>query len=310
MRKFRLLFGIACALSSAALVACDWNPSRPFDRHAPPVDEAIVLLDAGDAAASAATLEEYLSTGACQDGNVNVSRMLKKRPNGAFDLGLSFFGIAESYGVRFGNEEIDGGLGEPQRGLRGGQIECGLRVLRAFNQDSTLAGELRARAHYVEGNLLFLDQKYEEAVKAYDSALSLVPGLLDGGEEVGRDAAWNRAIALRRIDERKDAGQPDASSDSSSDASSDSSSDASNPDSGSDGGGDGGGNNNPDSGNQDSGKPPDPPPQEDSGPPPPPKANQDDRILDELENAPTVQQEMAKQAAAKRKGRRGTMVDK
>jgi len=309
MRKFRLLFGTACALSSAALVACDWNPSRPFDRHSPAVDDSIVLLDAGDAAASAATLEEYLSTGPCQDGNVGISNMLKKRPNGAFDLGLSFFGIAESYGIRFGNEEADGGLGEPQRSLRGGQIECGLRVLRAFSQDSTLSTELRARAHYVEGNLLFLDQKYEEAVKAYDSALALVPGLFDGGDEVGRDAAWNRAIALRRIDDRKDAGQPDASSDGSSDASSN---DASNPDSGSDGGGgDGGGNNNSDGGNQDSGKPPDPPPQQDGGPPPPPpKANQDDRILDELENAPTVQQEMAKQAASKRKGRRGTMVDK
>ena len=41
-------------------------------------------------------------------------------------------------------------------------------------------------------------------------------------------------------------------------------------------------------------------------PPPPPKANQDDRILDQLENAPTLQQEEAKHHKRQARG----MVDK
>jgi hypothetical protein len=54
-----------------------------------------------------------------------------------------------------------------------------------------------------------------------------------------------------------------------------------------------------------------PPPKqdEDAGPPPPPKANQDERMLDQLENAPTVQQEAAKKNAQKRRVVRG-MADK
>ena len=61
-----------------------------------------------------------------------------------------------------------------------------------------------AGRHYRE----FLRAKYEEAVKEYDLALTLVPGLFEeaGGDGIGRDAAWNRAIALRRIEEQKDAG--------------------------------------------------------------------------------------------------------
>ena len=69
-----------------------------------------------------------------------------------------------------------------------------------------MPGEVRARAHYLSGNLAFLDGDYEDAVTAYDRALVLTPGEADSGDPVGRDAAWNRAIALRRIDDKKDAG--------------------------------------------------------------------------------------------------------
>jgi len=177
--------------------------------------------------------------------------------------------------------------------------------------DPSTAIDLRARARYLEGNLNFLDGHYEEAVAAYDKALILAPGEADGGDPVGRDAAWNRAIAQKRIDDNKDAGK-----DSGGDAGGDSgnkSSDGGGSDSGSDSGGDSGQNQekdsgaSPDSAGPDSSQPP-PEPPPDSGPPPPPRANEDDRMLDQLENAPTVQQETAKKAAAHRKVR--GMADK
>lgn len=315
------------------IVGCQWNPSRPFEREAPEVKQAVSALDAGDAMASAKTLQEYLSTGPCAEGNIGVPDRLKLRPDGTFDLGLALFAIGESYGRRFGEEELDGGVTDAMRQLRRQSVECALRVLRAIGSDESVSVELRARARYLEGNLLFLVTDYEEAVKAYDLALRLAPGEVDAGDPVGRDAAWNRAIAQRRIEDKKNDAGPDASPDgappdASSDAASDSSPDSS-PDSGNDGGrdggsdaaqnpppdgGDGGGGNDsgpPDAGD-DSGPdaaPPPPPSPKDAGlPPPQPKSNPDERILDQLENAPTVQQEAAKKQAKMHRMR--GMVDK
>jgi hypothetical protein len=125
----------------------------------------------------------------------------------------------------------------------------------------------------------------------------------------GTAQSWNRAVALRRIEAKKDAGTPPN-------------------DAGGDGGGgdkndpnkdkDGGNDNKDKDQNKDKDKdkkdkdkdaggdnqqpPPKKDPNEpDSGasPPPPSRQNQDDRILDQLENAPTVQQEAAKKHAIK-----------
>ena len=319
MRTTRKLVLAACA---ASLVggACGWDPARPFDRDAPPVKAAITALDAGDATAAVATLSDYLSTGACADGNIGAPATLQKRADGTYDLGLALFAIGESFGRRFGEEENEPPAGSPQASVsdeqhkqRASQIECALRVVRAALGNASEPIELRSRARYLEGNLLFLGGRYEEAVTAYDESLRLSPGLPDGGDPVARDAAWNRAVALRRIEDKKDAGN-------------DASQDAAQPD-----GGDGGGG---DSGNQDSGSGGDSgknddkgdsgadsgpqqndagqdasnnnnhnKPEEDAGPPPPPKTNQDERMLDQLENAPTVQQEDAKKAAQKRRVR-------
>ncbi len=326
----------AMLLASIGVVACGWNPSRPFDREAPAVSTAIRELDAGNVDAATRALEDYLSTGACSEGNIGTPDLVKKRPDGAFDLGLSLFRIGEAFGRRFGEEVDQGGeKADPAiRTARTNQVDCALRIVRAvaelapvpgpYATESERAGapiELRARARYLEGNLLFLNEQYEDAVKAYDKALTLCPGQVDAGDAVGRDAAWNRAIALRRIEDQKDAG-PDAAQDASQDAAQDGAGDGASPDGGSpDGGGDSGadggdsGSKEPDGGadgggpdgGQDSATPPRDPP--DAGPPPPPsKANQDERMLDQLENAPTVQQELAKKAAQRRRGR--GMADK
>ncbi|WP_394837619.1 tetratricopeptide repeat protein [Pendulispora rubella] len=322
MRAHRAIF---LALAGASfVVACSWDPTKPFEREAPAVREAISALDAGDASAAASTLQEYLSTGQCESGNIGTPTFLKQRPNGSFDLGLSLFHIGEAFGGRFGDEEADGGKPSPQRDA---QIDCALRIVRAVAEDETAPIDLRARARYLEGNLLFLGGRYEGAVTAYNQALTLAPGQVDAGDPVGRDAAWNRAIALRRIEDKKDSGPPDGGGDSGDSKDPDGGNnppdsgppDSGPPDGGGDSGKDGGGDSgNPNQGNDggggDSGGPdasPNPPPQPpDAGAPPPPSnQDQDDRILDQLEKAPTVQQEAAKKIP-RRARMRGGMEDK
>jgi hypothetical protein len=305
---------------TAFVGACGWSPSRPFDRQAPAVTSAIKsLADGGDATLAAATLEDYLTTGPCADGNIGTPETLKRRADGTFDLGLSLFRIGESFGKRFGEEEADGG--DPQaKGLRGAEVGCAVRILQQIATDETVPIELRARARYLEGNLDFLDGEYEDAVRAYDKALTLAPGAADAGDRIGRDAAWNRAIALEREEEKK---HKDAGHDASQDAHQDSGKDGG-KDGGSDGGhdsgheGGGGGKDSgqdaphdsggPDGSKPDASKPQPPQPQDAATPPPPPKASQDDRMLDQLESAPTVQQEAAKKMAAKHRVR--GMADK
>jgi hypothetical protein len=317
----RSLF-LAASAASTLVVACGWNASRPFDRKAPAVTSAIKnLADGGDATAAAATLEDYLSTGPCSDGNIGTPETLKKKADGTFDLGLSLFRIGEAFGRRFGEEELD--AGDPKlKGMRGAEVGCAIRILQQVANDETVPLDLRARARYLEGNLDFLDGQYEDAVHAYDLALTLAPGETDAGDSLGRDAAWNRAIALtREEDKKKDAGH-DASNDAHNegggkDGGQDGGHDSGGKDSGHDSGGGGGKDSGQDSGH-DSGGPdgggkpdapqPQPKSQDAAPPPPPPKANQDERMLDQLESAPTVQQEAAKKMAARHRVR--GMADK
>ncbi len=321
-----LLGSVAWALFVSA---CGWDPTKPFERESPQVREAIVHLDGGDARAAAALLADYLTTGACEDGNIGTPDRVQKRPNGAFDLSLALFTIAEMFGQRFGEEE----KGAPEsdsnaKGLRAGQVECALRIVRAAAADPAGPPEFRARAHFLEGNLLFLNAAYEEAVRAYDKSLEIAPGMGDGGplgapdggppyaaDPIGRDAAFNRAIALRRIEDKKDAGQDAASDSSDQDGSSGDGGGNQSPDGGGnqgDGGKDSGQDKSDDAGEDSGGEPP--PKNDDKGnqgkdPTPPPQAptpsrqSQDERILDQLENAPTVQQEAAKRDAKRRRVR-------
>jgi hypothetical protein len=312
MQRSRTL-AVAFLAVCVVIAACGWDPSKPFEREAPQVNAAIGALDGGDARAAMTTLEDYLSTGECKEGSIGAPEIVRKRPNGTFDLGLSLFKVGESYGRRFGEEELDAGGDDQARALRGAQIACALRVVGAIAGDESVPLDVRARARYLEGNLNFLDGHYEEAVHAYDKALTLAPGMTDGGDPTGRDAAWNRAIAQKRIEDKKDSGQ-DAAQDSGNDGQSGDGSSEGGRDSGSEGGSDSGGGNQ-DSGDQDSGgkdggaDSSQPPPQApDASSPPPPSPSQDDRILDQLENAPTVQQEAAKKAASRHQ-RRG-MADK
>ncbi|WP_206079553.1 tetratricopeptide repeat protein [Polyangium spumosum] len=345
------LFALACVLGGATWLAsgCSgWDPRSPFERNAPAVDQALADLDAGRFESAEEALETYLGTGPCTDAGIGLPDAVRQKYNGSFDLGLVLFSIAEKYGRRFGEEEMgDGGPEEEQlAAMRSLEIDCALIVARAIAEDPKVPIDLRARAHYLAGNLEFLRKKYEEAVRHYDDAIALVPGLPEdaAADGIGRDAAWNRAIALRRIEDEKDAGQDaeqDAEQDANQDAGEDGGDDASDGSDGddgsdgSDGGDDGGNDAGEDGGNdagedagddagkdggdgdggqdqdagedagKDAGQPPPPPPQPAS---PEPQPGQEDRILDRFEEAPTYQEQEAKMKAGTRRGR--VMEDK
>jgi hypothetical protein len=334
-RSLRLAGAVVIGVGLAGVIAwavSGWDPRSPFERNAPVVEQAIHDIDAGNLASAEEALEAYLGTGACGDGGIGLPPSIHDKSSGTFDLGLTLFYLAERFGHRFGDEDQnDGGQAEELLAQqRSSEIDCALLLVKAIAADTKVPLELRARAYYLAGNLELLRSKYEDAVKQYDLALGLVPGLYEeaGGDRIGRDSAWNRAIALRRVEEQKDSGS-DGSDGSDGDDGSDGS-DAS-PDSGdggdagpdgSDGGGDsgdgdGGGDKDAgqdggkDGGDGDSGSPPPPPSAKQDQPSPPPQ--QDERMLDKLEEAPTYQQEeaRAREAARERSGvRRGKMEDK
>jgi Ca-activated chloride channel family protein len=301
-------------LALLAVAACSRDRHSLFERNAPEVDRAIAALEANDAGAAASLLEQYLSTGKCEKGEIGAPERVGERPNASFDLGVALFRIAEHYGLRFGDElpPLDGGPSPEEKALstqRSAEVDCALRVVRIVGPDPKQPAEFRARALYLAGNLEFLRGDYRTAVKSYDAALKIMPGLApDAGDSIGRDAAHNRAIALRRIEDEKkhpDAGPPDAGPP-----------DAGPPDAGPPDGGnddkDGGSKQNPpDAGGDDKkdGGAPNPPP-DGGGPPdaggeqpPPPQdkksSNQDEAILDQLEQTPTVQEQEAKNRALK-----------
>lgn len=332
-RAFRNVAFLSLVGAAAVTSACGWDPSRPFEREAPEVREAIGYLDGGDAHVATDLLTAYLETGACKEGSIGAPARLHDRPQATFDLGLALFAVAESFGGRFGDEDRDGIPAQKTEGSsdRENRIACALRIAAAVSEDNGQPIHVRARAAYLEGNLHFLAKNYKEAVLAYDRALELAPGMSDAGPEraapidagawdvdpVGRDAAWNRAIAQKRIEDQKDAGQDGGDQGDGGKEQGDGGNDKG--DGGNDQGDggqtppDGGGDDQPkDDGGQpppdegpDAGRPPPREPEEAGAPPPPSRTSQDERLLDQLEAAPTVQQNEAARRAQKRVRVRG-----
>ncbi|MDF3070251.1 MAG: putative rane protein [Polyangiaceae bacterium] len=317
---------VAVTLLAAWLsLGCAKQRNELWMRNAPAVEEAIAAYDAGDAGASAALLQQYLATGKCDQGNIGAPDSVRTKPSASFDLGLSLFKLGEQYGQRFGEEEPSGDAAkspeeQASKEKRSAEVECALRIVRIVAADQSVAIDLRARAFYLAGNLEFLRGDYESAVKGYDASLELIPGSPeDGGVDgIGRDAAYNRAIALARMQEQKKDAGPDSPPDADKPDSGDQP-DADKPDGGDqpDAGQDDKKDQDKDDKKDDPGPPDggqqDQPQNQDSGPPdagkepeakqdaPPPKQspsqNQDERMLDMLERAPSVQQQDAKNRA-------------
>jgi tetratricopeptide (TPR) repeat protein len=168
------------------------------------VDRGIAALEARDAGAAALHFSNYLGTGPCNDGSIGVPPTLAERPQASFDLGLALFQIAERFGGRFGEDQ---GREEDNPRLlaaRSAEVACALSVLEQIVGRRNLPLELTAQAHYLLGNLEFLRREYKAAVTHYNRALELIPGDdAQSAQDVGRDAAHNRALALRRAEEDK-----------------------------------------------------------------------------------------------------------
>ncbi len=325
-RKRRRLAGSAAVTSGLclallAIAGCSKGGGSLFDRKAPAVESALAALEAGDAGAAAALLQDYLSTGKCENGSLGTPAPVNERPNASFDLGLALFQVAERYGQRFGEDPVllDGGLSPQDQQLqtkRGAEVDCALTLVRLIAADNARAAEFRARALYLAGNLEFLRGDYKSAIKSYDAALKLLPGVApDAGDPLGNDAAHNRAIALRKAqeeDEKKpDAGPPDSGPP---DSGPPPDGGEPSPDGGQQPPPDAGGDDRPDAGPQSSpdagSTPPDAGGPEPEAKPPESSKNQDEAILDQLEQTPTVQQEQAKNQALKGRRARTGMEDK
>ena len=342
-------FFAACVLGMLAHhgVGCSgWDPRRPFERSNADVDRAIEMIEAGEYESAHSVLSDYLGGGECKDGKIELTDKARKKPDGTFDLGLVIFYLAEKYGRRFGEEELPEGQEEDLEAFakRDTEVKCGLIVAVGIARDPQVPVDLRARAMYLAGNLEFLRKNYKDALKYYEEALKLVPGVPEeqGGDAIGRDAAWNRAVALRRL-ENQDGGQdggqeepqpqpgpsqdpqdphgPDADVDGGGDEQGDAGNDAGDqesqdpndagPDGGQDGGPDDGGkggSQDPDAGDQEPQDPRDPQGQEpEPAEPGGPSGAQGDRVLDQFDQVPTYQQEDAKKRS---EGRRRNMEDK
>jgi Ca-activated chloride channel family protein len=197
---------------------CQRLEEKLFTRYSPKVDEAISKLGAGDHDKATALLQEYLATGACKDGQIGSSPALRDKAAASLDLGLGLFAIAERFGKKFGEEGLATPKGAPQDpaqqqqlASRSQEVDCALQVVRLIASDSKQPATLRAQAYFLSGNLEFLRGQYQDAVTGYDSCLRLVPGdSRDAGLTVGDDAAYNRALALRRIEEQEKQEPPDA----------------------------------------------------------------------------------------------------
>lgn len=209
------------ALLASSLLGCERIESTLdaiFERYSPTVDEAIETLHDGRPAAALTLLTEYLETGACEAGVIGTPERSARLPDAAFDLGLALFEVSDT--TPSARPDPDSGPTPPELppGMTGAapegptpaqreHIDCALRVLGPIALNTSLPLALRARAHYLTGNLELLRKEHRAAIAAYDAALRLIPGLPEPGpdepaiDDIGRRAAHNRAVALRRLAE-------------------------------------------------------------------------------------------------------------
>ncbi len=199
--------------------------------HAPQVDEAIEAFGQKQTERAFELLAAYLETGACEHGVIGTPDRTRRYPDASFDLGLALFALGEQFGQKFGAEAPPAPQGQQAQqdpaeaqktAQRRERVECALRLVLPIASNDAVPSELRARAHYLAGNLEFLRGEYKAAVTAYDAALLFDPARAKAAPStdekqktsdapdapaapgaLGRAIAHNRAIALRRIEEQE-----------------------------------------------------------------------------------------------------------
>jgi Ca-activated chloride channel family protein len=314
----------SAAIALPSLFGCEGGVRDPFIRRAPVVQEAIAAYDAGDAGAAMQKLEDYLSTGPCKQGSIGTPDSVRARPNASFDLGLALYAVAERFGGTLRRADAPLGGGPPPKS-DADEIDCAVKIVGVVRGDAANPIALRSRASYLAGNLELLRGQYRAAVAAYDESLKLMPARENAGDPVARNAAHNRAIALRLAEEEEreppDAGpkeppeEPDAGGEQGDSGSKKNPSDGGRPEEADDAP-DGGASSKRDPEKDDGQpeekdqakqeKPGEPEPSEEEAareqPPETERASQspDERMLDELEQVPTVQQEAVRRQGARR----------
>lgn len=198
---------LTAALALFSLAGCERLERALFERYSPDVDRAIQAIETSDAGDAETILSDYLNTGKCQQGDIGTPERIRELPQATLNLGLALFQLAERFGGRFGQPPADSSDPDVSRNLaaRSQEVDCALRLVRVLARDESLSIEQRAEAFFLSGNLEFLRHEYRSAVDSYDDALRLLPGdIQDAGPSIGADAAFNRAIALRRIAEEEE----------------------------------------------------------------------------------------------------------
>lgn len=356
--------------SAAVLLALCGLGCEPFDalfeRESPTVREAIQALENKETEAAIQLLTDYLETGACEEGVIGAGERARSLGDAALDLALAFAQAQDAQA-----KSAQPGLGLDPSGAGAAEhsaIECALRLLGPLAENESTPVELRARSHYLMGNLEMRREQFRAAVTAYERGLQFTPAETqdEEGDPLGRDLAFNRALALRRAlakeeeekqnqsntddspesdsEEKSEEGEQDKSNsqEESDDKQNEDSSGDSDEDKPSDDKNSQDPGENEDEQKQDSSQNGDSPEQQEQGSsdtkdsqedsssaqdpesqdpaasaaqtnpdssPSGPSVSQDERQLDLLEQAPTLQQHEAKKHAA-RGGRRSTMEDK
>ncbi|WP_245776257.1 VWA domain-containing protein [Pajaroellobacter abortibovis] len=321
-RSLRSILFSSLWLSLLTGIGCNkWNPAHPFEHNAPLVSKAVDALDGGDASAAALSLEQYLGAGGCAEGNIGITPSMEKRPAAVYDLALAYFLQAEGEGPPFGEEED--GTQSAKDSVAQKRIEktqCALQLIEKVLLEKGVepSSDWWLLGQYLKGNLHFLRGRYQKAVEAYEAILKRTPAQEQGVEggggpeslEIARRAAWNRAIAIRRVEQAPPSPPPDGDLDGGS---------SSDRDSGEGGSGQGQAKNQQDQQESPSDAGASSEPSEGGGsvqgafpdvssPSGSPSSDQGDRILEQFEHAPTVQQEVAKKRAKARQLRGG--IDK
>jgi len=225
-RRVRRLETGAVLLALCSL-GCD-EVDQVFERKSPVVEDAILALSRGEHEQATKKLIEYLETGPCEAGVIGVGDRARKYADASYDLALTFASAGApgadkkpdadkkapmDPSVALSQGQIPGlsptpaappGAPPGQPEAPDPQLDCALRLLAPLGPNEALPTALRARALYLAGNLELARSQFEPAVSFYDQAILLAPGVDDPGDPVGKQIAYNRALALRLLKEQKE----------------------------------------------------------------------------------------------------------